>query len=88
MIARFFICLTLSSTVFGISVIDSGRRFDEFSGENIFSEITENDIERNDGECSGLSPELIKEIQSHQPVVDQIVSAVVNGKYSGDTWNA
>lgn len=69
------ILLTLSSAVFGATIIDS--------------EITSNDIEQNDAECSnGLSPALIEEIQSHQPVVDQIVSAVVNGHLSGDTWNA
>lgn len=39
-------------------------------------------------ECPNLAPELIKEIQSYQPIVNQIVSAVVNGQYSGDTWNA
>lgn len=39
----------------------------------------------NDEKCS-LKPELIAEIQSYQSVVDTIVSAAVNGSFSGNTW--
>lgn len=76
------IWLTFISTVFGATVIDSGQRTKDFS------QFYYNDIVPHDDECSSLTPELIKEIKAHQPLVDQITSAVVNGKYSGDTWNA
>lgn len=70
------ILLALISIVFGASVIDSELNFKDVFVEELIS----NDI---DGECSNLTPELIKEIKSHQPIVDQITSAIVNGKYSG-----
>lgn len=39
-------------------------------------------------ECSALvSSELRDEIASYQPIVDQIIAAVVDGPYSGSTWN-
>lgn len=38
-----------------------------------------------DEKCS-LKPELIAEVQSYQSVVDKIVSAAVNGSFSGNTW--
>lgn len=71
--------LSLLSVAFAFSVIDNGTRFNPINDET---------AEKDDGECSNLSPELIREIRSHQPLVDQITSAIVNGKYSGDTWNA
>ena len=67
----------LCSTAFGKFLNDSWGRYDDLNS-NYF----------NDEECSSLTPELIEEIKSHQPIVDQITSAIVNGKYSGDTWNA
>lgn len=70
------ILLTLISIVFGASVIDSELNIKDVFVEDLIS----NDI---DQECSNLTPELIKEIKSHQPIVDQITSAIVNGKYSG-----
>lgn len=88
MFERLCISLVLSSTVFGISIIDNANRFDVFMEDDSVSGLGENDIGENDGECSNLSQNLIDEIQSHQPIVNQIVDAVVNGKYSGDTWNA
>lgn len=75
-----------SSTVFGVSIIDSGRR-DNFEKINA-EEKDSNDIGVKQDECPNLTPELIREIKSHQSVVNDIVRAVVNGKYSGDTWNA
>lgn len=84
---HFIVLLLLTSTwmVFGVSVIDSGKRND-FSKIN--DDLDNNDIDVNQDDCSNLTPELIEEIQSHQSVVDNIVHAIVNGKYSGDTWNA
>lgn len=87
MLNHFSVLLLLtSSMVFGISIIDSGRRTD-------FNQITNNELKTNDigviqDDCTNLTPELIAEIQSHQPIVDDIVRAIVNGTYSGDTWNA
>lgn len=85
MFERLYILLVLSSTVFGISIIDNANRFDVFMEDDF---LIDNDVGENDEECSNLSQNLIDEIKSHQPIVDQIVGAVVNGKYSGDTWNA
>lgn len=84
MLKYLVISLILTSIVCGVSIIDSrGSMKDE-----TFDEIYGNSIKKESAECPNLTAELIKEIQSHQPIVDQIVSAVVNGKYSGDTWNA
>lgn len=42
-----------------------------------------------EGQCAGLTSELVKEIKSYQPLVHEIANAIVgNGNYSGDTWNA
>lgn len=71
------ILLVLTSIVFGASVIDSGLNT---KSDVFLEELISNDI---DEECSNLTPELIKEIKSHQPIVNQITSAIVNGKYSG-----
>lgn len=79
---HYLVLLSLLSVVFALAVIDNGERFDKVD------EIASNNIEKDNEQCSSLSPDLVKEIQSYQPLVDQITSAVVNGKYSGDTWNA
>lgn len=79
-IHKLFISLALLSVVFGATVIDSREHIKSVD------ELNSNRID--DEECSSLTPELIKEIKGHQPIVDQIASAVVNGQYSGDTWNA
>lgn len=87
MLKYFIVLLFSSSIVFGVSVIDSGRRnglVKIHEGEKNSDDI---DLVRQD-ECPNLTPELIEEIKSHQSVVDDIVRAIVNGEYSGDTWNA
>lgn len=71
--------------VFGVSIIDSGRRN---NSEKINDENDDNEIGVTQDDCPNLTPELIEEIKSHQSVVNDIVHAIVNGKYSGDTWNA
>lgn len=39
-------------------------------------------------ECSALlSTDLIKEIQSYQPIVEQIITEAAYGSFSGNTWN-
>ena len=87
MLKYFVVLLILNSwAVFGVSIIDSGIR-SKFE-KTIEEEIHNNDIGIKQDECPNLTPELIKEIKSHQSVVNDIVRAVVNGKYSGDTWNA
>lgn len=53
---------------------------------NVFNEISGNKV--NVAECPNLIPQLIEEIKSYQPTVNKIVSAVVDGQYSGDTWKA
>lgn len=86
MLKHFVVLLFLtSSVVFGVSIIDSGRRNDFVK---ITDENDSNDIDVNQDDCPNLTPELIEEIKSHQSVVNDIVNAIVNGKYSGDTWNA
>lgn len=85
---KYFVVLSIltSYVVFGVSIIDSGQRnsFEKLNDENDSNEIDEN----HDDECPNLTPELIEEIKSHQSVVNDIVHAIVNGTYSGDTWNA
>lgn len=76
--------ILIPSIVVGVSIIDSGRRNDFNHNDTDSNEIDGNQ----DDDCSNLTPELIKEIKSHQSIVDDIVRAIVNGKYSGDTWNA
>lgn len=47
------------------------------------------DVENeNNNECPILANGLREEIRSYQPIVDKIVAAIINGTYSGDTWNA
>lgn len=73
----------------GHRAIENGHR--RLKGKTI---VTEDHRERvypariRRDECPNLTPELIKEIKSYQPIVDEIVAAAVNGKYSGDTWQA
>lgn len=44
------------------------------------------DTERD--ECSSLiSSDLVNEIQSYQPIVNQIVGAALNSTFSNSTWN-
>lgn len=71
------VLLALCATVFGKFLIDSGGRYDDLNSNHF-----------NDEECASLTEELIEEIKSHQPIVDKITRAIVNGEYSGDTWNA
>lgn len=84
MLRHIFVSLAFIWAVLEASIIDNGIRFEE----NTLNEITRNGNNKDDVECSNLAPELIKEIQSHQPIVDKIVSSIVNGPYSGDTWHA
>lgn len=71
-----------SSVVFGVSIIDSGRR------NYMVKTDDNNEIDVIQDDCPNLTPKLIGEIKSHQSVVNDIVNAIVKGKYSGDTWNA
>lgn len=80
MFQSLIILLTVSSISFGLLIVE--KEPDSYGG---FGNL---DFSDNDDQCSNLTPELIKEIKSHQQLVDQIVNAIVNGKYSGDTWNA
>lgn len=86
MLNKFIFCVLLSAcySVHASIIIDNRN-----SGKyiyNILNEITDNKVDN--AECPNLTPKLIEEIQSYQPTVNKIVSAVVNGQYSGDTWNA
>lgn len=80
--------LVITSIVYGKSVIDNGTRFIELSKQFIDGDTETNSIEENNEDCPILTPELISEIRSHQPLVDKLTKAVVNGEFSGDTWNA
>lgn len=87
MLKYFVVLLSLTSYVASsVSIVDNGRRF---SSEKI-TEANDNnfiDVSHAD-ECPNLTPKLVEEIKSHQTVVNDIVRAIVNGTYSGDTWNA
>lgn len=51
--------------------------------------ITNNNIEKyvdQNGNCA-LPAHLIAEIKSYQPVVDRITKEILNGPYTGGTWN-
>lgn len=87
MLKYFVVLILLTSYVaFGVSVIDSGRRI---NSEKINDANDNNYIDAShEAECPNLTPKLIEEIKSHQTVVNDIVRAIVNGTYSGDTWNA
>lgn len=89
---RTFIFLFFSSNfVFSNVIIDSdfdlihSNRIEKFSANQKQNKINVNAINE---EYPNLTNELINEIKSYQPIVEQITSAVVNGKYSGETWNA
>lgn len=69
---------THASTIIN-SYLDTNSLDDEYL-HNIERKINE--------DCPLLSNELRNEIRSYQPIVDQIASAIINGPYSGDTWNA
>lgn len=86
MFSKFIYCVLLSAcySVRGSIIIDNRD-----SGKyiyNVLNEIINNKVDN--VECPNLTPKLIEEIQSYQPIVNEIVGAVVNGNYSGDTWNA
>lgn len=81
MLNKFIFCVLFMNVCLGHSII-----FDDGNSTNYIYKIS-NGISDSAG-CPNLTPELIREIQSYQPTVNKIVSAVVNGKYSGDTWNA
>lgn len=87
MIKYFVVLILLTSYVaFGVSIIDSGRRI---NSEKINDENDNNYIAvSHEDECPNLTQQLVEEIKSHQTVVNDIVHAIVNGTYSGDTWNA
>lgn len=58
--------------------------FESVFGATIVKSLI-NKGENVEGDCT-LPPKLLAEIQSYQPVVDKIVSAAVNGPFSGSTW--
>jgi hypothetical protein len=43
------------------------------------------EFQASDGSCN-LPAELTSEISQYQPIVDQIVSNIVNGQFAGKTW--
>lgn len=86
MLINAVLLILTSSVAFGISIIDSGNRI---QSERVGGESDSNFIDvSHEAECSNLTPELLEEIKSHQTIVNEIVRAIVNGNYSGDTWNA
>lgn len=62
-----------------VVLIDSDRNRMQFVGSS-------NQFSANSNEGCSLPESLINEIKSYQSTVDKIVAAVVNGKYSGSTW--
>lgn len=78
--------LLLRATIFAATIIDNDWQ------KNLLVAINEyraSDIENGiNDECPILANGLREEIQSYQPIVDQIVAAIINGPHSGDTWNA
>lgn len=79
--------LLFVNLIFGHTIVENDGRWKE-----ILNRLTQtNEIEREaniDDDCPNLTSDLIKEIASYEPIVNKIVAAAVNGKYSGDTWNA
>lgn len=76
-------CLILAillhlNVIHGATIIDSGiRRL------NTLNAMLNADAD----ECSVLiSSDLVNEIQSYQPIVNQIVSAAIDSKFAGSTW--
>lgn len=52
--------------------------------------VIDNRIEKfidGNGNCA-LSPKLVNEIQSYQPIVNRIAEEILNGNYTGNTWNS
>lgn len=52
--------------------------------------VIDNRIEKfidSDGNCA-LPSKLLNEIQSYQPIVNKISNEIVNGEYTGNTWNS
>lgn len=79
---NFFIITLIFNSIFGAQLIDSWLR----ANSPTFASIFRGNIFPWDDKCN-LSLDLINEIRSYEPIVDQIVSSIVNGKYSNDTWN-
>lgn len=55
----------------------------------VHADISNNNIDQyvdKNGNCA-LPDHLIAEIQSYQPIVDRITKEILNGKYTGGTWN-
>lgn len=86
MLNKYIFCVLLSACY---SVHAALLIYNRNSEKYIYSTLNRiSDYKVDNAECPNLTPNLIEEIQSYQPTVNEIVSAVVNGKYSGDTWNA
>lgn len=52
--------------------------------------VIDNRIEKyvdSNGNCA-LPPKLLDEIKSYQPIVNKIAKEILNGNYTGDTWNS
>lgn len=52
--------------------------------------VIDNRVEKfvdQNGQCA-LPPKLLDEIQSYQPIVNKIANEILNGNYTGDTWNS
>lgn len=89
----FVIFFIFIGAILGATIIDSDK-FPTYIPKIIEKHLSENEIENDinynffdSDECPNLTPQLIKEIQSYQPIVDEIVAAAVKGKYSGSTWS-
>lgn len=66
------------NVIYGATLIDSGIR-----RTNSLEELLSEDS----SECSSLvSSDLIDEIQSYQPIVNQIVAAAIKSEFTGSTW--
>lgn len=85
-----FIVLLHLNQIHGATIIDSGvRRTDLLERLSLLWNVdAAKDIDGGSNECSSLiSSNLVDEIRSYQPIVNQIVAAAVNSKFSGSTWN-
>lgn len=75
----FFVLFIHLNVIYGATIIDSGVR-----QSNTLQKLLEEDA----NDCSQLiSTDLIDEIRSYQPIVNQIVEAATNKPFSGSTWN-
>lgn len=55
----------------------------------VHADITNNNIDQyvdQNGKCA-LPDHLVAEIQSYQPIVNRITKEILNGPYTGGTWN-